>query len=222
MRALVHVAPRAGAEAFAERFETLCDSLRERAARQGMAVLCLHALEEDPLGAGNPYRTTLEVTGVGLAPDSAAWLFSGLGARLEELAHADLSTLLLGQEQVFLPSVRAPVRYQYLMRRNAHFSHEAYLKRYREVHADFGLKTPGILGYVQLHVDPEASRFAACSAGLGVWGYDSVSELHLESLEGFLRAVASSEIGAQAVADEELFVDRPRSQGFTSKVDWPA
>jgi len=219
MRALVHVVPRAGAQASAERFDSQVERLRERAARQGMLLTRLHALEEDPLRRNAAYRETLEIRGAGVSRDSAAWLFSGLGEKLEPIAHPDLCTLLLGEDIVFVPSERAPIRYQYLMRRNARFSHETYLTRTREVHSRFGRKTPGILGYVQLHVDPAASRFAAHAAGLGAWGYDSVSELHLASLESFLAAVAESDIGAQAVADEDLFVDRAHSQGFTSKIE---
>jgi hypothetical protein len=121
---------------------------------------------------------------------------------------------------VFVASDRAPVRYQYLMRRNDRFDHDGYLTRYREVHSDFGVRTPGKLGYVQFHVDPDASRQGAGSAGLGVWDVDSVSELHLESLEAFLGEVVRWSGGKDAIADEEVFVDRPNSFDFCSRVDW--
>jgi hypothetical protein len=49
---------------------------------------------------------------------------------------------------------------------------------------------------------------------------DSVSELHLASLGEFLRAVAGSNVGAEAGADEERFVDRARSFDFCSRVTW--
>ena len=54
--------------------------------------------------------------------------------------------------------MRAPIRYQYLMRAKADFDHRAYLARYRDEHAHFGLATPGKRGYAQLHVD---LKFAA-------------------------------------------------------------
>ena len=82
------------------------------------------------------------------------------------------------------------------------------------------LSAPGISGYVQLHVDLGASQLLAARAGLGVWGCDSVSELHLESQETFLRALAESGFGTEPVADEEIFVDRARSQDLCSSVDW--
>jgi hypothetical protein len=93
---------------------------------------------------------------------------------------------------VLLGVARAPVRY--VMRRRADFSHAAYLQRYLEGHARFGQRTPGILGYVQVHLDPALSERAARAAGLGVHAADSVSELQLASLEEFLRAVAGSSI----------------------------
>jgi hypothetical protein len=148
-------------------------------------------------------------------------LVSGVGDALAAFAHPDLSTLLVGEDVVFSACERAPLRYQYLMRRNASFGHGAYLRRYREIHSQFGLRTPGILGYVQFHVEPEASRRAAEWAGLGVWGVDSVSELHLESLEAFLTAIAKApEVGREAMADEQIFVDRGCSFDFCSTVEW--
>jgi len=111
-------------------------------------------------------------------------------------------------------------RYQYLMRRRAGFTHESYLDRYREIHSRFGFATPGISGYVQLHVDVPATRAASRAAGFAGWDVDSVSELHMESLERFLEEIASSTIGADAMADEEIFVDRPNSLAFCAQVQW--
>jgi hypothetical protein len=44
----------------------------------------------------------------------------------------------------------------------------------------------------------------------------------MDSLEGFLAEIAHSSIGADATADEELFVDRPNSHAFSSRVTWHA
>ena len=89
-----------------------------------------------------------------------------------------------------------------------------------KIHSDFGVRTPGKLGYVQFHVDPEASRRAAEVACVGVWDVDSVSELHLESVEAFIGEVARWDGGKEAIDDEKLFVDRPNSVDFCSSVDW--
>jgi EthD domain len=206
---LAHLAPVPGAE------PELAARLLEVA--RGLEAASLWRGPRDPFGAKTPWCGTLELRG------SEAKLLAraaGLSARFAGLVDAAASTALVGHEHVFIASERAPVRYQYLMRRRADFSHEAYLARNRDVHAQFGLRTPGILGYVQLHVDPAASRRAADASGFGVCDVDSVSELHLASLGEFLRAVSTSSIGAEAVADEERFVDRARSFDFCSHVTW--
>jgi hypothetical protein len=176
------------------------------------------ALEDDPLGARSNYAATIEVRGGTI--DELARLLEGVGHELDDVVHADLSTVLIGEEQTFVSGPRAPVRYQYLMRRSAEFDHVTYLKRYREVHSQFGLKTPGILSYVQFYVDTDASRRLAASSGFGVWGVDSVSELHLASVEGFLAEVVKSDAGVEATADERHFVDRKQSVYFCSAVEW--
>ena len=49
---------------------------------------------------------------------------------------------------------------------------------------------------------------------------DSVSELHLASVEKFMTGLASSNPGDDAGEDEERFVDRRNSVMFTSDVLW--
>jgi hypothetical protein len=220
VRALIHLVPRAGAgDRFAARVAALRAELDERAARRGLAVNAMHRLERDTFGKRTPYRAALELVGDAGA-DAIGELVGDLAARIDDVAHPDTSSLLIGEDVVFVPCERTPVRYQYLMRRNAAHTHEAYLDYYRAKHSRFGVATPGIRGYVQLHVDPAASRRAAARAGLGVWGCDSVSELYLESMEKFLHALAESGFGREPIADEELFVDRAASLDLCSTVDW--
>jgi hypothetical protein len=147
-------------------------------------------------------------------------LVADLADRFGDRIHADLSTALIGTDAVFVECKQTPVRYQYLMRRNAEFSHASYLERYEKIHSQFGLKTAGIHGYVQFHIEPENSKQLAESAGVGVWQVDSVSELYLESVEAFLAALGSLENDGGARQDEEIFVDRARSHDFASQVDW--
>jgi hypothetical protein len=221
MKALIHVAPRAGAgEAFERRLREIAGEWRNDPRADVLAINLMLRLPDDPLGRRTAFRAAFEITVDVGGPDTIAPLVHGLDRRLDDVAHPDLSTVLFGEEVVFVAGERAPIRYQYLMRRNASFDHDAYLKRYREIHSAFGVKTPGILGYRQVHVDPERSRELAGLAGLGVWRVDSVSELHLESLESFLAAVAGSEVPKEAAADEEIFVDRRNSFEFCSTVDW--
>jgi hypothetical protein len=187
VRALIHLVPRSGAgDRFRARVADCVAALRERAMRQGLAVNALHRLERDAFGQRTPFRAGIEVwegrpdeSRVGFeqggegdrSPD--AWIdrldtvLGDLGAPLDDVAHPDASTLLCGRDVVFVPARRSPVRYQYLMRRNASFTNAAYLDYYRSKHSRFGIETPGAPGYVQLHVDRDASRRAAARAGLG-------------------------------------------------------
>jgi hypothetical protein len=127
---------------------------------------------------------------------------------------------LVGTEHVLLAPPSTPVRYQYCMRRRADLSRDAYLDYYVHQHAQFGL-LPGVDGYVQLHVDQEASRSAAAAAGFGTWSFDSVSELHMSALDSFLAALAEQpDLAAAAVADSTNFVDVPNSVSFASSVLW--
>ncbi len=221
MKALAHLVPQAAAPAaFAQRIRSLTGELREQAGERGVAVNAMQRLEKDLFGTDTPFQAALELTGDGADVATLASLVAGLGKRLDDVADLGSSTLLVGEDVVFVASEPTPVRYQYLMRRNDRFDHADYLTRYRKIHSDFGVRTPGKRGYVQFHVDPEASRQAAGAAGLSVWDVDSVSELHLDSLETFIGEVSHWSGGKEAIADEQVFVDRLRSFDFCSNVDW--
>ena len=219
MKLLAHLSPRAGAES--EVRARLLEAARELAASGPGSVATMWRVAADPFGPATPYAGALEVRGGDeLAAPALVALADGLAARFGDAVHADLCTALVGTDQVFIASEGAPVRYQYLMRRRQGFTHASYLRRYAEIHSKFGFATPAIRGYVQLHVDPAATREAVRAAGFAGWEVDSVSELHMDSLERFLAAIAQSTIGADATADEEVFVDRARSQAFASDVSW--
>lgn len=224
MKLLVHLAPRRGAEDdVRERLGALGDELAGRAPGFVASVATMWRVEEDPFGPGVPYAGALEVRGGdGSSGPALVAVAEGLAERFGDAAHSDLCTALVGRDHVFIPADRAPIRYQYLMRRRSGFTHGSYLERYREIHSRFGFATPEIRGYVQLHVDPDATRAAARAAGFAGWDVDSVSELHMDSLERFLAAIATSTIGADATADEEVFVDRPNSLAFCARVRWHA
>ena len=220
MKFLCHIAARAGSEqACSERVASLAAQWRDQTAGETLTIKRLTRLPGDVFGKKSSYRETLDIRGEAATPERLAQLTEGMRNSLEDVAHPDLSTTLFGTDVVFIkPDPRTTVRYQYLMRRNASFDHVAYLKRYREIHSQFGLRLPGIKGYVQFHIDPLASRNLGRAAGLGAFGVDSVSELYLDSLENFLEGVSGSPVGAEAIADEERFVDRPNSVDFCSRL----
>lgn len=221
MRALIHLVARHRAE---DEFDTALraevDRIRAAASPSIEAVNSMIRVDDDIFGPCTPYRGTIEITTREADRAEFCSLASGIADRFGDRIHADFSTALLGVDKVFIEPERTPVRYQYLMRRNAEFSHSSYLERYEEIHSQFGLKTPGIHGYVQLHLDLGASRTLAADAGVGVWEVDSVSELYLESVEAFVAALGSLENDGGAREDEEVFVDKARSHDFASHVDW--
>ncbi|MEE2678857.1 MAG: EthD domain-containing protein [Myxococcota bacterium] len=199
--------------------------LRGEATRLGAAlehpdrVTAFHRIESDPFSEVPtqlwPFEGTLELRG--RDPDTLRSAVDGFATRVEDRVHTDLSVALFGTDDSVVPCGPTRYRYQYVMRRRRDKTHAEYLDHYTKVHAEFGRVTPGIEGYTQFHVDPEAARAAAAAAGFGGWKADSVSELHLASVQGFLDAIAAWERNGEAQADEENFVDRRNSVMFTSE-----
>jgi hypothetical protein len=180
-------------------------------------VILLSEIPDDPFPAANPlcrpFDVVLEVqihhdVGLGVVVDA----FGDFGSRVEEHVHVDLSGVLVGAPHEIIPCDPMPMRYLYFMRRRAHTTRDAYLDYYFHQHSRFGFRTPNITGYTQFHVDPELSAAAARQLGMGSTVCDSVSELHLGSLEAFFAgAMADERLGAEAAADEERFADRANS-----------
>ena len=191
---------------------------------RGSAVTAMRQVVDDPFGTAMPgmrvFDASIEV--IASTDDHAAVLdaVAGASARLESIVHADLSGVLVGLDHVVVAGPPTPVRYQYVMRRKIGTTREQYLDHYVHRHAEFGRITPGIERYVQFHVDPEATAPAADLLGFGMHQADSVSELHLASVATFIDALASFNPGADAIEDEERFVDRRNSVMFTSDVLW--
>lgn len=199
--------------------------LRTEASRLGEAlsgpagVAVFHRIEDDPFASAPTHLRSFEGT-LELRSDDPATLHSavdGFAIRVEDRVHTDLSVALFGTDDSVVPCNRTRYRYQYVMRRRRDKTHAEYLDHYTKVHAEFGRITPGIEGYTQFHVDPEAARAAAAAAGFGGWKADSISELHLQSVQGFLDAIARWDRNGEAQSDEENFVDRMNSVMFTSE-----
>ncbi|GJM37004.1 MAG: hypothetical protein DHS20C19_03710 [Acidimicrobiales bacterium] len=177
----------------------------------------LTVLHRDPAcfhGAASPQMAAVETRG-----DTIDAL-TEVADELAPLIDADRSMAIVGTDRVFIePSSSTPVRYQYLMHRRADFTHADYLARCETVHFAFGMRTPNIDGYVQLHVDLDASLALGEATGLRAAPCDSMSELHLRSIDHFLEGIAAHpDVGREAMEDEERFVDRGRSFGFAHRI----
>ena len=182
-------------------------------------VMVLCEIDDDPFPSFNPlcrpFQGVLEIqTGRSFGVDRIIGALDGLGPRLVPVAHLDLSAVAVGTVQDLVPVERAPLRYLYAMRRLAGTSHDEYIDYYFHSHSRFGPATPNIFGYTQFHVDAAASASAASVIGIAATGIDSVSELHLESLETFFAGIGDGRQGAAAAADEATFVDRENSVSF--------
>jgi hypothetical protein len=125
--------------------------------------------------------------------------------------------VLVGRDYVFRPSRPHAIRFQYVMRRRADLSHNAFAQHYAEVHSEFGFKTWGTKGYAQFHVDPEASALAVTAAGFGVCDVDGVSQLSMPSLTRFLLSSPFNAVRG-SLRDEKRFVDPEHSGMFASKI----
>ena len=117
---------------------------------------------------------------------------------------------------VFVECEPQPIRYQYLMRRRADFSHDAYLKRYEEIHSQFGDQTRRRPRLRAVSRRPRPVTRRGPKRGLRnlspSTAYPSSTSPPWKSSP---KAVGPSDAQA-ATADEELFMDRPNSVMFTS------
>jgi hypothetical protein len=220
-KALIFLAVRNGRmTVLKENLENLTRQLFDRLPGDRKWASALVSKEEDPYRYSSApvraYDATIELKlDSDTSGEALIGVVGGLADRLDAFIHTDLSALLIGIEHVFVPSEPTPIRFQYLMRRRADFSHADYIERYAGIHAKIGIKMNVSRGYVQFHANPELSRKAAASAGFGIWAIDSVAELHIISMDDFLKA-ASKEGSEEAGEDEEHFVDRPNSVMFIS------
>jgi len=205
------------------------DAERRRAREQldaaGRAAV-LQRVEDDAFAAQYPGRRAFDaVLAVDASDEDAARaagrlvdLCRGADERLGALVHADLCGAVVGERRRVLGR-EGPVRMLYTMRRKADVTARAFREHWAGPHADFGRRMGGATGYDQLHADADASRAATRVAGFGVWCIDGIAEVHMDSLDDFVRAAAADPaLGAEAVADELRFVDRPNSVGFVCTV----
>ena len=136
---------------------------------------------------------------------------AGIGEKIADLAHVDLSYAIAGPLHVIIEDREGRIRYLYVMRRRADWSDAQYLEHYSQHHVKFGLRTEGIRGYSTHRPERSVSQRAALATGLGAWAASSVSELYIDDVAEFFEKAMGSQVGDEAIADEERFVDRANS-----------
>lgn len=220
---MILAAAREGATELVPRLEAEAARLARSLAGGGVRFGVLRRIADDPFAQQYRLPRAFEAV-LELAADSGAppapfgELVAGLGERLDDVLHTDLSGALVGTLRRVVGAGEGPVRFLYLMRHRIGSTHARFAEHWGGPHAEFGRRTPGILGYEQLHVDPKTSREATLAAGLGVWRVDGVAELHMRTLGEFFDAAVGSEVGNAAIEDEKSFVDGANSVGFACEV----
>ncbi len=215
-RLLILLAARGGRhEALASALPALAKEIAE-ASGHPVRTIGLVRQQPDPIadniGENRGFDAGLDLrleSGGGL--DDLVAAAEGLADKVGADVHVDLSYTLVGALHVLIQDDHAPIRYVFLMRRRADWTDSDYLTHYTEHHQKFGLRTSGIDGYSTHRIDSDASRRAAAAAGFGGWGASSVSELYIQDMDEFFREAMGSEVGNEAIADEERFVDRANS-----------
>ena len=220
---MILVAAREGATDLASRLEAEAARLSEKLADSEVRFAIMLRVAADPFAqqyaAPRAFDAVLELVVAGREiPVPYRDVVAGLGERLSDVLHTDLSGALVGSLRPVAGIGDGPVRFLYLMRHRIGSIHAQFKEHWGGPHAEFGRKTAGILGYEQFHVDPEASRATALAAGLGVWRVDGVAELHMRTLQEFFDAAVGSEVGNAAIEDERSFVDGANSVGFATDV----
>jgi len=221
---LVHLVARGGRrDALLQHLPALAEEWLAGASTAPGRTTVLAALVDDPMratGLQQPTRAFDATLEWKRSSDDAQAGFCGavrgLADSLDDLVQADLCAAQLGTDKVFIDSEPMPIRYQYCMRRRHDFTAAQYLERYESIHSRFGIETRGIEGYAQLHIDPDVSLRACSEAGFGYSRTNSVSELHMQSLEAFF-AHAKHNAGIGATEDEDRFVDRANSLAWNSE-----
>ncbi len=93
-------------------------------------------------------------------------------------------------------------------RRRADVTRDAHSDWWLNHHGPMSMRlVPLSLGYQQLHADPDASRAAAKTAGVGVCDYDFGETAYFEAVESLIGPMSDPEIGRELAEDEARFID---------------
>ncbi|MAG30359.1 MAG: hypothetical protein CL908_05620 [Deltaproteobacteria bacterium] len=200
------------------------DTRRCAESADGVEATLLASVPGDPilhLYRMRGYEVSLVLRAAGEASEAAELLLAtldGLGARLGDGIHADLSAAVFASENPVVPPPAQDTRYMSLMRRKLGTSHDEYTSYYRTEHARFGRECPGSTGYHQNYVDRRTSKQAADTLGFGIWDLDSVTEIFIPSAQTFDEATRNDPIREEAAIDEARFIDQPSMVGFCMSV----
>ena len=136
---------------------------------------------------------------------------------LLELLDRNKTQVLAGYHRAFKVTGKNQLIYHYLMQKKAGFRSVDYIDYYANNHYQFGIATPGI-DYYQTYKDAEFTHELAQRWGVVAATAENVSEMHMNDVNELLHGDGIAEVSRGALADEELFVDRPNSRMFTMQL----
>lgn len=191
------------------------ESARLDACLQAQSVFdwaLLHALENDPLRSP---QVTCDLALILALPKGGSFLAQN--EHIAELIPHLLQNCVTERSAIGFAFHRCckgqglkPIQVHYRMYPRADFLAVDYLDYYVNRHVQFGLDTP-LIDYYQTYIDRAASKTCADNFNVPALDAINVSEMHIESMPEFLNSGVFEDIGPQAIADEETFVDRARS-----------
>jgi hypothetical protein len=162
--------------------------------------------------AGGPVFTALlEVAAMGdHGADDLVPVVAGLADRCGPWLAPDRSAAVFGTEHVIVAGDE-PLMLAMALQRRADLSSEEFHDYWLTKHAALGRAVPGSQGYRQLHADPELSRQAATSAGVGGHDFEGVAIAFYADEPAFFAIMGNTEVTEPLMADEQKFIDHARS-----------
>jgi hypothetical protein len=167
-----------------------------------------------PRGAPDLFGVAVEVRAETVFDilSAAAPLVDGLDAGVDR----SRSIALVGNDHVMLAGP-GPAVLIYGLRRLPHLSLAEFHDYWVSTHAEFGRRALAGQGYRQVHADPKSSAELAGVLGLEQADLDGAVISETSSWDGYWerRATESArKTGAEALADEDNFIDHTRSMSM--------
>ena len=202
---------RAAMEPHAERFAKSCAAI-------GATARIGYQVENDPLAAAAGDRVIVPVHGLleATLPDAGdvsrlISLVEHFVIRTADTIDRSQTAVAVGEAHVLLPD-RGSVMVVGATHRLPQLDVAGFNDYWLNTHAPLALslmseQDKAAQGYVQLHVDVDASKQAAGVAGLVDHGYDGILQCTVADIPTFLAIHANPEFDAAIYADEAHFVD---------------
>jgi hypothetical protein len=167
-----------------------------------------------PRGAPDLFELAILVQAESLSDllSTAASLAGGLGDGVDR----SRSIALVGTDHVMLAN-SGPAVLIYGLRRLPHLSLAEFHDYWVSTHAEFGRRALAGQGYRQVHAEPKSSAELAGALGLELADLDGAVVSESSSWDGYWqrRATESArKTGAEALADEDNFIDHTRSMSM--------